>query len=178
MTIYQLVLAAQTSGWWSFVEAADWVGMASQQWWPAINTHNLFKVQSTAKCNIFIKQKESCLTFWLSASLFRGGKSVRGSSKRTGENWSAGRRTLYSVGGRWMDEYGAMVEWHWQGRTEVMGEKRYTGWVVDEWMRMEQWWNDTDGKAEVHVQKRAHKSAYCLIWPRGLMGWWSLKERE
>jgi len=28
----------------------------------------------------------------------------------TGENWSAGRKTLYSVGGRWMDEYGAMVE--------------------------------------------------------------------
>jgi len=28
----------------------------------------------------------------------------------TGENGSTGRETLYSVVGRWMDEYGAMVE--------------------------------------------------------------------
>jgi len=62
----------------------------------------------------------------------------------TGENWSAGRETLYSVGGRWMNEYGAMVEWYWQGKTEVLGEKHYTVWVVDGWMSMEQWWNDTD----------------------------------
>ena len=47
----------------------------------------------------------------------------------TGENWSTGRKTLYSVGGRWMDEYGAMVEWYWQGRTEVFGEK-HTAWVL------------------------------------------------
>ena len=52
----------------------------------------------------------------------------------TGENWSAGRKTLYSLGGRWMDEYGAMVEWYWQGKTEVLGEKHYTVWVVDEWV--------------------------------------------
>ena len=56
--------------------------------------------------------------------------------------WSAGRKTLYSVGGRWMNEYGAMVEWYWQG--EVLGEKHYTAGVVDEWMSMEQWWNGTD----------------------------------
>jgi len=31
-------------------------------------------------------------------------------------NWSAGRKTLYSVGSRWMDEYGAMVERYWQGK--------------------------------------------------------------
>jgi len=62
----------------------------------------------------------------------------------TGENWSAGRETLYSVGGRWMNEYRAMVEWYWQGKTEVMGEKHYTAWVVDGWMSMEQWWNDTE----------------------------------
>ena len=61
-----------------------------------------------------------------------------------GENWSAGRKTLYSVGGRWMNEYGAMVEWYWQGKTEVLREKHYTVWVVDEWISMEQWWNDTD----------------------------------
>jgi hypothetical protein len=61
-----------------------------------------------------------------------------------GENWSTGRKTLYSVGGRWKKEYGAMVEWYWEGKTEVLGEKHYTAWMVDEWMSMEQWWNDTD----------------------------------
>jgi len=44
----------------------------------------------------------------------------------TGENWSTGRETLYSVGGRWMDEYGAMLEWYWQGKTAILGEKHYT----------------------------------------------------
>ena len=62
----------------------------------------------------------------------------------TGENWSTGRKTLYSVGDRWMNEYGAMVEWYWQGKTDVLGEKYYAPWVVDGWMCMEQWWNDTD----------------------------------
>jgi hypothetical protein len=28
----------------------------------------------------------------------------------TGKNWSTGRKTLHIVGGRWMNEYGAMVE--------------------------------------------------------------------
>ena len=89
-------------------------------------------------------------------------------------NWTNGRKTLYSVGGRWMDEYEAMVEWYLQGKlkywekniiqfgrlmdgwvwsnggmiltgeTEVLGEKYYTVWVVEGWMSMEQWWNDTD----------------------------------
>jgi len=31
-------------------------------------------------------------------------------------NWSAGRKTLYSVGSRWMNEYEALVEWYWQGK--------------------------------------------------------------
>ena len=61
----------------------------------------------------------------------------------TGENWTTGRK-IYSLGGRWMDEYGAMVEEYWQGKTEVMGEKYYAVWVVDRWMCVEQWWNDTD----------------------------------
>ena len=30
------------------------------------------------------------------------------------------------------------------GKTEVLGEKHYTAWVVDGWMSMEQWWNHTD----------------------------------
>jgi len=54
----------------------------------------------------------------------------------TGENWSIGRKTLYGMGGRWMNEYGAMLEWYWQGKTEVLGEKHYTALVVDEWMSM------------------------------------------
>jgi len=92
----------------------------------------------------------------------------------TGEDWSTGRKTLYSVGGRWMNEYGAMVEWYWLGKSVVLGEKiiqcgwkmnewvwsnggmiltgengssgrkHYTVWVVDEWMSMEQWWDGTD----------------------------------
>ena len=28
-------------------------------------------------------------------------------------NWSAGRKILYRVGGRWMNGYGAMVKWYW-----------------------------------------------------------------
>jgi len=31
-----------------------------------------------------------------------------------------------------------------KGKTEVLGEKHYTVWVVDERMSMEQWWNDTE----------------------------------
>jgi len=51
---------------------------------------------------------------------------------------------LGNVGEKWVNEYGAMVEWYWQGKTEVVGEKHYTECVVDGWMSMEQWWNDTD----------------------------------
>jgi len=62
----------------------------------------------------------------------------------TGENWSTGRKTLYSVGGRWMSGYGALVDWYWQGKTWVLGEKHYTASVVVEWMSMKHWCNDTD----------------------------------
>ena len=61
-------------------------------------------------------------------------------------NWSIGRETLYSVGGRWMNGYGALVEWYWQGKTEVLGEKYYIAWVVGEWMDMEHWWNVLTGE--------------------------------
>ena len=71
----------------------------------------------------------------------------------TGENWSTGGKTLYSVGGRWMDEYGAMVEWYWQGKTEVLGEKHYTVWVVDGWMSMEQSLNDTNRGKLKYLEK-------------------------
>jgi len=40
------------------------------------------------------------------------------------------------------------------GETEVLGEKNYTPWVVDEWMSMEQWWNDTErGKLKSSEKK-------------------------
>ena len=72
----------------------------------------------------------------------------------TGEKWSTGRKTLCSLGGRWMNEYGAMVEWYWQGNTEVLGEKHYTAWVVDGWISMVQWWNDTEGGKLKYWRKR------------------------
>jgi len=31
-----------------------------------------------------------------------------------------------------------------RGKTEVLGEKHYTAWVVDGWMSVDQWWKDTD----------------------------------
>jgi len=71
----------------------------------------------------------------------------------TGEYWSTGRKTLYNMGGRWINEYGAMVEWYWQGNTEVLGGKHYTAWVVDEWMSMEQSWNDTDRRQQKWWEK-------------------------
>jgi hypothetical protein len=43
----------------------------------------------------------------------------------TGENWSTGRKTLYSVGGRWMSEYGAMVG-YWRRENEILGESPIT----------------------------------------------------
>jgi len=39
------------------------------------------------------------------------------------------------------------------GETEVLGEKHYKVWVVDGWMIMEQWWNDTDRETEVLVER-------------------------
>ena len=35
---------------------------------------------------------------------------------------NTGRKTLYSVGGRWMNEYGALVEWYWQSKAEELLE--------------------------------------------------------
>jgi len=79
-----------------------------------------------------------------------------------GENWSTGRKTLYSVGDRWMNEYGAMVEWYWQGKTEVLGEKHYTVWVIDGWMSMEQWWNDTCFKRSHLSQSNKSIGQVCI----------------
>jgi len=45
----------------------------------------------------------------------------------TGENWSTGRETLYSVGGRWMNVYGALMKWCWQGKPEALVSVEWQG---------------------------------------------------
>ena len=87
------------------------------------------------------------------------------------ENWIPGRKTFYSVGGRVMNEYGTMVEWYWQGKPEMLGEKHYTAWVVDWWMCMEQWWNDTDGKTEVLGEKQ-YRVWVVDEWYRAMVEWY------
>jgi len=41
----------------------------------------------------------------------------------TGESWSTGRKILYSVGGRWMNEYGAKVVTYWRGKSGILEKK-------------------------------------------------------
>jgi hypothetical protein len=52
-----------------------------------------------------------------------------------------------------------MVDWYWQGKTEVLGEKHYTASVVDELMCVEKWWNNTDRESEVLGEKHYTASA-------------------
>ena len=90
----------------------------------------------------------------------------------TGENWSTGRKTLYSVSGRWMNDYGAMVEWYWQGKTEVLGEKHNTAWMVDGWMEygaMVEWY--WQGKTEVLEEK--HNTAWVVDGRMHMVQWWN-----
>ena len=47
-------------------------------------------------------------------------------------NWSARRKTLYSVGSSWMIENGALVEWHWQGNWSAGRKTLYS--VGGRWM--------------------------------------------
>jgi len=46
---------------------------------------------------------------------------------------STGGETLYSVGGGWTNGYGALVEWYWQGKTEVLARETLYG-VGGSWM--------------------------------------------
>jgi hypothetical protein len=39
------------------------------------------------------------------------------------------------------------------GETGVLGKKYYRAWVVDGWMSMEQWWNDTDRGKQKYWEK-------------------------
>jgi hypothetical protein len=52
------------------------------------------------------------------------------------------------------------VRWVWSiggmtltGETEVLGEKHYTALVVDVWMSVEHWWNDTDRRKLKYWEK-------------------------
>ena len=65
---------------------------------------------------------------------------------------------LYSVGGSWMNENGAVVEWYWQGKSEVLGEKSLYK-VGGRWMNecggiVEWYW---EGKTEVLGKKKLYK---------------------
>jgi len=62
--------------------------------------------------------------------------------------------TLYSLGGMWMNGYGAIEEWSWQAETEVLGEKHYIVCVVVKWMGMEQWWNGTDTGKRKYLEEK------------------------
>jgi len=91
------------------------------------------------------------------------------------EIWYTGRKTLYSVRGRWMNGYGPMVEWYRQGNTELLGEKHYTAWVVGEWMGMEKWWNDT---AETEVPGEEHYLAWVVGGGMSMEKYWKDTDRE
>ena len=78
-----------------------------------------------------------------------------GGMVQTEKNWSNGRKTLYSLGGRWMNEYETTVEWYWQWKTEVLGE-HYIVRVVDGWMSMEQGWNGSDRVKLTYWEKKWH----------------------
>ena len=62
-----------------------------------------------------------------------------------------------------------MDEWVWSnggmiltGENWSTGRKNYTVWVVDEWMSMEQWWNDTDRGKLKYWEKKLYSVG----------GWW------
>jgi len=42
----------------------------------------------------------------------------------------------------------------------VLGEKLYTSWVVDRWLSMEQWWNDT-GRGILNSTRRKTLCSLC-----------------
>ena len=115
------------------------------------------------------------LSFWQEPARSRRWVWSIGAMILTGESWSSGREILYFVGGRWMNVYGALVEWYWQGKTEVLGEKHYIAWVVGEWMCMEHWWNGTDRGSQGIGRKTCYSATLSttnLTWASMLRDWW------
>jgi hypothetical protein len=65
------------------------------------------------------------------------------------------------------------------GETGVLGEKHYTASVVDEWMSMQHWWNDTDRGS----RSTGRKTLYSLggRWMNEWMNmehWWNDTDRR
>ena len=67
----------------------------------------------------------------------------------------------------WVWSNGGMIL---TGETEELGEKHYTAWVVDGWMSVEQWWNDTDRGKLKYWEKNCHSVTLSTtnptVWPR------------
>jgi len=85
----------------------------------------------------------------------------------TEKNGRIGRKTLYNVSGIWKNEYGKLVEWFWRGKTNVLGEKFYTTWMVDEWMSVEHWRNDNDNGKRKYWEKKVTQRRWLVngwIW--------------
>ena len=61
------------------------------------------------------------------------------------------------------------------GETEVLGEKHYIAWVVDGWMSMEQWCNDTDRETEVLGEK--HYAVWVVDGWMSMEQWWNDTDR-
>ena len=57
---------------------------------------------------------------------------MSGGMIRTVEPWNTGRKIFYTVCGRWMNVYGAVVVWYCLSKSEVLGEKYYRVWFFDE----------------------------------------------
>ena len=57
------------------------------------------------------------------------------------------------------------------GETELLGERHYIACVLDGWMIMEQWWNDTDRETEVLVER--HYTALVVDGWMCMEQWWN-----
>ena len=78
-----------------------------------------------------------------------------------------GRKTFYSVGGSWMDQYGAMVELYWQGKLNCTGRKSlYSmgGRWMDEYGAMVEWY----WQVKIEVLGEKHYTAWVVD------GWMSM----
>jgi hypothetical protein len=61
------------------------------------------------------------------------------------------------------------------GETGVQGEKHYTASVVDEWMSMEHWWNDTD-RGNWRTGKKHYTASVVDEW-MSMEHWWNDTDR-
>jgi hypothetical protein len=57
----------------------------------------------------------------------------------------------------------------------VLGEKHYTVWVVDGWMSMEKWWNDTDRRN--WSAGRRHYAVWAVDGWMSMEQWWNGTDR-